>query len=99
MKHLLYFILIISVFTACKSGLVTMTNGCYNAIAGGNASNAAGNYSQALDQFNQVLKQCNAYDAKEKANAGKAEALNGLQQYNDAIAAANAGLQANSFKC
>ena len=81
--------------TNCKSGLVTMTNGCYKAIESGNASNAAGNYSAALDQFNQVLSKCNAYDAKEQANAGKAEAYNGLKQYSDALAAANDGLKAN----
>ena len=88
------FILVTAV--SCKSGLVTMTNGCYNAINTGKASNQAGNYSQALDQFNQVLKQCKAFDAADKGNAGKAEALNGLQQYADAIAAANAGLKANA---
>lgn len=81
----------------CKSGLVTMTNGCFNAIERGKADNAAGNYQQALDQFNQVLNQCKAYDAKEKANAGKAEALNGLHQYNEALAAANEGLKASSI--
>ena len=72
-----------------------MTNGCYKAIEAGDASNNAGNYSAALDQFNQVLSQCKAYDAKEKGNAGKATALNGLKQYNDALAAASAGLSAN----
>ena len=81
--------------TNCKSGLVTMTNGCYKAIQAGDAYNKAGNYSAALDQFNQVLSQCKAYDAKEKGNAGKATALNGLKQYNDALATANAGLSAN----
>ena len=97
MKNLCYIILfiVISLSISCKSGLVTMTNGCYNEIASGKASNQSGNYAQALDQFNQVLKQCNAYDAKDKGNAGKAEALNGLQQYSDAITAANAGLKAN----
>lgn len=73
-----------------------MTNGCYKGIESGKSENASGNYSQALDLFNQVLKQCDANDAKEKGNAGKAEALNGLQQYNDALVAANAGLKANS---
>jgi tetratricopeptide (TPR) repeat protein len=77
----------------CKSGLVTMTNGCYNLISTGQSQNKAGNYSAALDNFNTVLKKCDAYDAKEKAYAGKAAALNGLRQYNDALDAANAGLK------
>ncbi|MEP6682241.1 MAG: tetratricopeptide repeat protein [Parafilimonas sp.] len=85
----------ILLLTNCRSGLVTMTNGCYKTIQSGQASNAAGNYSVALDQFNQVLTKCNAYDAKEQANAGKAEAYNGLKQYSDALAAANEGLKAN----
>jgi tetratricopeptide (TPR) repeat protein len=80
-------------FINCRSGLVTMGNDCYKAIDAGKASNKTGNYTAALDQFNQVLKKCDAYDAKEKAYAGKAEALNGLKQYNDALAAANEGLK------
>ncbi|MEO8711246.1 MAG: tetratricopeptide repeat protein [Parafilimonas sp.] len=79
----------------CRSGLVTMTNGCYKSIEAGKADNQAGNYSAAVDQFNQVLSKCDAYDAKEQANAGKAEAYNGLKQYNDALAAANEGLKIN----
>lgn len=82
-------------FIHCRSGLVTMTNGCTNAIQSGNAGNSSGNYSAAVDQFNQVLKKCDAYDAKEQANAGLATAYNGLKQYNDALAAANAGLKIN----
>src|SRR6186713_1597951 len=82
-------LLAISILTpTCKSGLVTMTNGCYNLISTGQSQNKTGNYSGALDNFNTVLKKCDAY-------AGKAAALNGLRQYNDAIDAANAGLKIN----
>lgn len=73
-----------------------MTNGCYNAIQSADASNKAGNYSAALEQYNKILDQCKAYDAKEKAYAGKAAALNGLKQYNDALTAANEGLKTSS---
>lgn len=83
------------VFSECKSGLVTTSNSCYNAISSGQSQNAAGDYSNALDNFNTVLKKCDAYDAKEKAYAGKATALNGLRRYNEAIDAANAGLKIN----
>lgn len=79
----------------CRSGLVTATNGCTKSIETGKADNQAGNYSAAAEQFDQVLKKCDAYDAKEQANAGKAEAYNGLKQYSDALAAANAGLKIN----
>lgn len=81
------------VLTACKSGLVTMSNSCYDQIAQGQSQNKSGNYSTALETFNKVLTKCDAYDAKEKAYAGQAAALNGLHQYNDALNAANHGLQ------
>ncbi len=50
----------------CRSGLVTTTNACYDAVKQGTAYNEAGDYSAAAEQFNTVLKKCDAYDAKEK---------------------------------
>jgi tetratricopeptide (TPR) repeat protein len=82
-------------FSKCKSGLVTTSNSCYNSIQQGQAANKSGNYSNALDIFNQVLQKCDAYDAKEKGYAGKAEALNGMKNYDEALAAANQGLTIN----
>lgn len=79
----------------CRSGLVTTSNKCYDAIKAGNASNASGNYSAAVDQFNNILKQCDAYDAKEQGYAGLATAYNGMKQYKEALDAANAGLKIN----
>jgi len=96
MKHTLLLAGILSaalIVSQCKSGLVTMSNGCYNLISSGEAHNKSGNYTAALEEFNQVLKKCDAYDAKEKAFAGKASALNGLKQYSDALDAANQGLR------
>lgn len=80
----------------CRSGLVTTSNKCYDAIKAGNASNAAGNYSAAADQFTNILKQCDAYDAKEKGYAGLATAYNGMGQYSQALEAANAGIKISS---
>ncbi len=79
--------------TNCKSGLVTTSNGCYNLIQSSQAQNRAGDYTSALANFNEILKKCDSYDAKEPAYSGKATALNGLGQYNDALAAANEGLK------
>ena len=93
--RILLLTLLFSSALACRSGLVTMTNGCYNAIEAGKQANTAGEYSKALDQFNQVLDQCKAYDAKEKGYAGKAAALNGMHQYSQALEAANEGLVIN----
>src|SRR5258708_16232414 len=86
---------ILFVFTQCKSGLVTMSNGCYDLINQGQAQNKSGNYTTALDDFNTVIQKCKAYDAQEKGYAGKAAALNGMSQYNDALDAANKGLAIN----
>lgn len=83
------------VLSHCKSGLVTMSNSCYDLINEGQQQNKSGNYSTALDDFNKVLQKCDAYDAKEKGYAGKAAALNGLRQYSDALDAAGKGLAIN----
>jgi len=85
--------LCISLFVQCKSGLVTTSNSCYNLIKSSNDQNRAGDYSSALTNFNEILKKCDAYDAKIPAYAGKAGALNGLHQYQDALAAAQEGLK------
>jgi tetratricopeptide (TPR) repeat protein len=87
------FILCILSIVQCKSGLVTTSNSCYNLIKSSNDQNKAGDYSDALANFNEILKKCDAYDAKIPAYAGKAGALNGLHQYNDALAAAQEGLK------
>src|SRR5258708_36091535 len=93
---LLSLIVLSLMISHCKSGLVTMSNSCYDLINSGQSQNKAGNYSAALDNFTKVLQKCDAYDAKEKAYAVKDEALNGLHQFNDALAAANAGLKINA---
>jgi tetratricopeptide (TPR) repeat protein len=86
---------ILLAFAQCKSGLVTMSNGCYDLINQGQAQNKSGNFTAALANFNTVIRKCDAYDAKEKGYAGKAAALNGMLQYNDALDAANKGLAIN----
>jgi tetratricopeptide (TPR) repeat protein len=86
-------VLCIFLFVNCNSGLVTTSNSCYNLIKSSNDQNKAGDYSSALANFNEILKKCDAYDAKIPAYAGKAAALNGLRQYQDALAAAQEGLK------
>lgn len=96
MKRSFLFSLLLSssfLLTNCKSGLVTTSNGCYSLIQSSQAQNRAGDYNSALANFNEILKKCDAYDAKGAAYAGKAEALNGLHQYSDALAAAQQGLK------
>lgn len=83
----------VGLFINCKSGLVTTSNSCYNLINSSNDQNKAADYNSALANFNEILKKCDAYDAKIPAYAGKAEALNGLHQYSDALASAQEGLK------
>lgn len=85
--------LYILIIVQCKSGLVTTSNSCYNLITSSNAQNKAGDYTSALANFNEILKKCDAYDARIPAYAGKAGALNGLHQYQEALAAAQEGLK------
>ena len=94
-NHLIVLGVTALLFCQCKSGLVTMSNGCYNLINEGQAQNKSGNYTGALDNFDKVLQKCDAYDAKEKGYAGRAAALNGLSRYNEALDAANKGLAIN----
>ena len=91
--HTLCWVFCIALFIQCKSGLVTTSNSCYNLIKSSNDQNKAGDYNSALANFNEILKKCDAYDAKIPAYAGKAGALNGLHQYQDALAAAEEGLK------
>ena len=81
---------------SCRSGLVTMSNGCYKSIEKGKEENKQGNYQAALDIFEGVLKKCKSFDAREAGNAGKAAALNGLERYDEALAAAGEGLKYKS---
>ena len=89
------FFVVFSIFLSigCKSGLVTTSNSCYNLIKSSDDQNKAGDYNNALANFNEILKKCDAYDAKIPAYAGKAAALNGLRQYDEALIAAKEGLK------
>lgn len=49
-------------------------------------------YSEAFDLFDAFGSECKTKDAKEIRSTGKAEALNGLGQYDDAIAEADRAL-------
>ncbi len=94
-KILIPFIALILIQTGCKSGLVTTSNACYNLLTQADASQRSKNYTQALTQYSQVMENCKAFDAKERAYAGKAAAQNGLKQYSEAYNTAMEGLSIN----
>jgi tetratricopeptide (TPR) repeat protein len=50
-------------------------------------------YQQAYDAFAAMEKSCTTKDAKEATSVGKAEALNGLGKYQEAITASDAALK------
>ncbi len=55
-------------------------------------------YQEALDSFTLMEKSCTTKDAKEATAVGKAEALNGLGRYEEAIEASNAALKVSKNK-
>lgn len=93
-KVLILFVLLFPC-TLQAQQLLTMSNKCYKQVQAGNKQNDQGQYQDALTTFTKVLKDCSAKDAKEEGNVGKAIALNGLQQYEEAISAANAAIKAS----
>jgi tetratricopeptide (TPR) repeat protein len=55
-------------------------------------------YQEALDVFTGMTKSCTTKDGKEASSVGKAEALNGLGKYDEAIAAASVALKVTKNK-
>jgi tetratricopeptide (TPR) repeat protein len=55
-------------------------------------------YQEALDAFTAMEKSCKTKDAKEATAVGKAEALNGLEKYDEAIKASDAALKVTKNK-
>jgi tetratricopeptide (TPR) repeat protein len=73
--------------------LITMNAECREQIASGDALNAGAEYTQALELFDSIAEKCDTKDAAELVQTGRAKALNGLQRYPDATAAANIALE------
>ncbi len=76
----------------------TMGKDCKAQVAAGNDQNDAGNYTEALATFDAIVKKCDTKDGKETVQVGRAHALNGMGQYNEAIEAANAALKVTKDK-
>jgi tetratricopeptide (TPR) repeat protein len=55
-------------------------------------------YQEALDAYQAMEKSCTTKDAKEATANGKAEALNGLGQYDEAIKSSDAALKVTNNK-
>ena len=87
------FVLCMSMALPASAQLITMNAECREQIASGDALNAGGEYTQALELFDSIAEECDTKDAAELVQVGRAKALNGLQRYPDATAAANVALE------
>ena len=81
-----------------QAQLITVSNKCYKQIQLGNEQNDARDFEVALQTFEDILKKCSAKDGKEQGNLGKAIALNGLGEFEEAIQAANVAIKFSKNK-
>jgi tetratricopeptide (TPR) repeat protein len=84
--------------TPALAQLITMSKECRAQVDTASAHNASGEYSQALKIFEQIVGECDSKDGVEAVQVGMAHALNGLNRYDDAIAAAGIALEKSEDK-
>lgn len=77
---------------------ITMGKKCKEQNNAGIAMLKKKKFQEAFDAFNVMAKSCNTKDAKEAIAVGKAEALNGLGRYEEAITASNTALKLTKNK-
>ena len=98
MKKALLFSAAIFIGNIIYAQTITMGKKCKEQNKAGIALLKEKKYQQALDAFVVMEKSCNTKDAKEATAVGKAEALNGLGRYEEAITASNAALKVTKNK-
>jgi tetratricopeptide (TPR) repeat protein len=91
----LLFVLFLVIISQSPAGaqLITMSKSCRTMNEKGKSELKAKNYSQALETFNSMKSKCNSKDGKEAGAVGRAEALNGLNRYEEAIKAADEAIK------
>lgn len=72
----------------------TMGKDCREPIEAAEQLNAQGDHAAALAAFDAVVGNCTTRDSRERIQAGRARAFNGMGRYEEAIAAADATLEA-----
>ncbi len=72
----------------------TMGSNCREPIEGAEQMNASGEHAGALAAFDALVEKCTTRDSRERIQAGRARAFNGMGRYEEAIAAADATLEA-----
>jgi len=92
---LIFFLALLVIGLAAKSQTVTMSNNCTKMLSQIESYNTAQMYDSSLAVFPTFDKKCTAKDAKFKGGSAKAHAYNGLENYQEALTAANIALKAN----
>ncbi len=98
MKNI-YFVFLLMFFSySMMAQTFTMAKKCRGLRDSANGLLKEKKFQLALDAFISMEKSCNTKDAKEATAVGKAEAYNGLGEYNEAIAASDAALKVTKNK-
>jgi tetratricopeptide (TPR) repeat protein len=98
MQKILFFLVVFFAHNIMYSQTFTMGNKCYEQNKKGIGLLKEKKYEDALNTFSAMEKSCTTKDAKEAIGTGKAEALNGLGRYEEAITASSAALKATKNK-
>ena len=98
MKWILFFAVCFFGCHVLKAQTFTMGKECRAKEAQATGMLKEKKYAEALDAFQTMTKSCKTKDAKESIAVGKAEALNGLGKYEEAITASDAALKVTKNK-
>jgi tetratricopeptide (TPR) repeat protein len=98
MKSTLLFITSFFFYSHILAQTITMNKSCREKNQAGINQLKEKKYEDALQAFSQMEKSCNTKDAKEAWGVGKAEALNGLKRYEDAITESDKALKVTKGK-
>lgn len=98
MKSTILFIIFLFLYSPIFAQTITMNKGCREKNQAGINQLKDKKYDEALQTFSQMEKSCNTKDAKEAWAVGKAEALNGLNRYQEAITESDKALKVTKGK-
>src|SRR5262245_35728527 len=93
MKKSSLFIAVFFIYSIISAQTFTMGKKCNKQNTNGINLLKEKKYQEAYDVFTTMQKSCTTKDAKEATNVGRAEALNGLGKYQEAITASDAALK------
>ena len=98
MKNTFIFFLCCLLVKVAAGQTFTMGNKCYEQSKAAAAFLAEKKHAEALEAYSTMEKSCKTKDAREQIQSGKAAALNGLGQYEDALVASDLALKASKNK-